>query len=66
MGFLNDFINKFFGNKSQRDIKEILPILELTKATYEKVKLLSNDELRNASDELKKTSEILILTNNRK
>ena len=52
MGF-NDILKKMFGNKAQRDLKEIEPIVELVKAAYEKVINLSNDELRAKVDELK-------------
>ncbi len=53
MGFFNDLINKFFSNKSQRDIKEILPIVEKIKAEYARIKELSNDQLRSESWSLK-------------
>lgn len=45
MGF-NDFLSKIFGNKSQRDLKEITPLVNKVKEQYEQVKLLSHDELR--------------------
>ncbi len=48
-----EFIKKLFGNKSQRDIKEINPILNETLAAYEKIKNLSNDELRAKTQEFK-------------
>lgn len=53
MGFLNELINKFFGNKSQRDIKEILPIVEQIKVEFAKLESLSNDELRQTTTDLK-------------
>lgn len=37
MGFL-DFITKIFGNKSQRDLKEITPVVDKIKEQYEQVK----------------------------
>ncbi|MFZ4399111.1 MAG: preprotein translocase subunit SecA [Bacteroidales bacterium] len=46
-------ISKLFGNKSQRDIKEISPLLEATKKAYESIKLLTNDELRAKTQEFK-------------
>ena len=52
MGF-NDFLGKVFGNKSQRDYKEISPIVESIKAVYEEVSKLSNDELRAKTETLK-------------
>jgi preprotein translocase subunit SecA len=45
MGF-NDVLKKVFGNKAQRDLKEIEPYVEKIKNAYEKVVTLSNDELR--------------------
>jgi preprotein translocase subunit SecA len=45
MGF-NDFLQKLFGNKSQRDLKEIQPWVEKVKAAYPAIEKLSNDELR--------------------
>ena len=41
-----DFFKKFLGNKSQRDIKEIMPYIDTTLGFYEEIKKLSNDELR--------------------
>ncbi len=52
MGF-NDILRKFFGNKAQRDLKEIEPYVELIKKAYEEIKNLSNDELRNRTEILK-------------
>ena len=45
MGFL-DVLSKLFGNKSQRDLKEITPWVERIKAVYPEIDALSNDELR--------------------
>jgi preprotein translocase subunit SecA len=45
MGF-NDILTKLFGNKSQRDLKEINPFVDKIKATYSEIEKLSNDELR--------------------
>ena len=52
MGF-NEFLTKLFGNKSQRDLKEITPYVEKVKAVYPSIKELSNDELRAKTDEIK-------------
>jgi preprotein translocase subunit SecA len=41
------FIAKIFGTKSEKDIKRIMPLVEQTKAEGEKLKSISNDELRN-------------------
>jgi preprotein translocase subunit SecA len=46
-------LQKLFGDKSTRDIKEINPILHHIKDAYEIIKNLSNDELRNKTLEFK-------------
>lgn len=45
MGF-NDILTKLFGNKSQRDLKEINPFVDKIKASYAEIEKLSNDDLR--------------------
>ena len=45
MGF-NDLLKKLFGNKSDRDLKEIRPIVDKINAIYPTLTSLSNDELR--------------------
>ncbi|MDE7452272.1 MAG: preprotein translocase subunit SecA, partial [Paramuribaculum sp.] len=44
---LNSFLSKIFGNKSQRDLKEIRPIVDSIIALGPELQPLSNDELRN-------------------
>ena len=44
----NSFLSKIFGNKSQRDLKEIQPIVNKIKALGPQMKELSNDQLRDA------------------
>lgn len=51
---LNDILKKLFGNKSDRDMKELVPIVGQVNAEWEKIKNISNDELRAASEEMKK------------
>ena len=53
MGF-NEFIGKLFGNKATRDMKEIKPWVDKVKAIYPEISKLSNDELRDRTEELKK------------
>ncbi|MCX6214040.1 preprotein translocase subunit SecA [Spirosoma sp.] len=48
-----NLIAKFFGTKSQRDIKELLPYVEKVNAEFAQLKDLSNDELRRVSADLK-------------
>ncbi|MDR2473085.1 MAG: preprotein translocase subunit SecA [Tannerella sp.] len=45
MGF-NDILAKLFGNKSQRDLREITPYVDKIKEVYPSIKALSDDELR--------------------
>lgn len=52
MGFL-DFLSKLFGNKSQRDLKEITPWVDKIKLIYEEVQSLSHDELRQRTAQLR-------------
>jgi len=42
-----------FGNKSERDVKAITPQLNDVLEAYKKIVLLSNDELRAKTQELK-------------
>ncbi len=44
--FITSFVSKLFGSKSERDIKEITPIVEQIKSEYSKIQSLSHDELR--------------------
>ncbi|MDE6085178.1 MAG: preprotein translocase subunit SecA, partial [Muribaculaceae bacterium] len=43
---LTSLLSKLFGNKSQRDLKEIQPIVDKIKALGPKMEALTNDELR--------------------
>ncbi len=45
MNFI-EIITKLFGNKAQKDMRAIQPIVEQIKAEYERIDALSNDELR--------------------
>lgn len=53
MGFL-DFISKIFGNKSQRDLKEIMPYVDKIKAFEGEISALSHDELRQRTQDIRK------------
>ena len=53
MGF-NDVMTKLFGNKAQRDIRAIRPIVEQVNKVYPSLAALSNDELRAKTRELKR------------
>ncbi len=54
MAIVNKILKKFLGNKSERDIREIMPILEEIKTEYERIKNFSNDELREESTRIKR------------
>lgn len=51
MNFIQ-LITKLFGNKSQKDMREIMPYVEKIKAAYTEIDALSNDELRARSQAL--------------
>ena len=52
MGFV-DFLKSLFGSKSDRDLREIRPVLDSILAIYPSLEKLSNDELRAKIDEVK-------------
>ena len=45
MGFI-DIITKLFGNKSQKDMKAVMPYVDKIKAVYAEIDALSDDDLR--------------------
>ncbi len=49
------FLNKIFGNKSQRDLKEIQPIVNKIKALVPEMQGLTNDELRETITKVRKS-----------
>jgi preprotein translocase subunit SecA len=53
MAFITKLLGKILGNKSDRDINEIMPKVEAVKTEYSRVTLLTNDELRDETDRLK-------------
>ncbi len=53
MSIVNDFLGKVFGNKADRDLRQISPYIEKINQEYEKIKSLSNDDLRKKTLELK-------------
>ncbi|MDA3891600.1 MAG: preprotein translocase subunit SecA [Salinivirgaceae bacterium] len=52
MSIIDGLLTKFFGNKSDRDIKEINPFVGLTNEEFQKLSSISNDELRGKTKEL--------------
>ncbi len=53
MAFVTKLLSKILGNKSDRDIKDIDPVIQAIKKDYERIVKLSNDQLRDESDRLK-------------
>ena len=53
MGF-NDIISKIFGNKAQRDLNEVNPVVKRIKEAYVAVEQLSDDALRERTKELER------------
>src|SRR5690242_1707115 len=47
------FLTKIFGNKSDKDVKEISPLVEQINTEFAALQSLSNDELRRKSDEFR-------------
>ena len=47
-------ISQLFGNKAQRDLKEMNPYVKLIKDVYPEIEKLSNDELRSRAKEVEK------------
>jgi preprotein translocase subunit SecA len=64
MDVINKLLTKFFGNKSDRDIKEIMPFVEKAKEEFEKLLKLSNDELREQTKLLQQRITSFIQTEN--
>lgn len=53
MGFV-EVLSKLFGNKSQRDLREIMPYVDKVKAVYPEIEKLDNDALRERTEQLKR------------
>jgi preprotein translocase subunit SecA len=53
LDFITKGIAKVFGTKSDRDLKEITPLIGKINGEWEQLKAISNDELRNKTTELK-------------
>ncbi|MDR3269024.1 MAG: preprotein translocase subunit SecA [Tannerella sp.] len=52
MGF-NNIMTKLFGNKSERDLKEITPYVKQITDVYPSIQALSNDDLRTRTQEIR-------------
>ena len=53
MAFVSKLLGKLLGNKSERDIKEVAPIVDKIKIEYDRIVQLTNDDLRAESTKLK-------------
>ncbi|MDB5284583.1 MAG: preprotein translocase, SecA subunit [Bacteroidota bacterium] len=53
MGFFDKLVTSIFGNKNDREYKAMQPIVAQINEEYEKLKVLSNDELRNKTVEFR-------------
>ena len=47
LGFINKGIAKVFGTKSDRDIKELTPYVNLINEEFQQLVAISDDDLRN-------------------
>ncbi len=54
MNIVSKILGLFLGNKYERDLKELSPYIELINSEFEKLKDLTNDQLRDKSDSLRK------------
>ena len=55
LGSINKLFGKILGNKSDRDIKSLAPLVEKIKAEYAKLSSISNDQLRQMTVDFKST-----------
>ncbi|MCK4346783.1 MAG: preprotein translocase subunit SecA, partial [Bacteroidales bacterium] len=53
MSAISGVLGKIFGNKYEKDLRELTPYVQIINVEYEKIETLSNDELRKRSVELK-------------
>jgi preprotein translocase subunit SecA len=54
MAFINGILKKFFGTKSEKDMKLIQPYVDKTLEAYERIDSLTHDELRAETQKIKK------------
>ena len=52
-----EFITKLFGNKAQKDMREVQPYVDMVKEVYPEIDALSNDDLRARSQALMATTQ---------
>ena len=54
MSIIDSILSSFFGNKANRDMKEIQPHVDKVKKEYNRIKGFTNDQLRSETDLLRK------------
>ncbi len=54
MSIINNVLGLFLGNKYERDLKEINPYIDKIHIEFDKLKDISNDSLRDLTDEIRK------------
>ena len=52
---LNGILKSIFGSKSERDVKKLKPTLDKIKAIYPEISQLSNDQLRERTQEIRQS-----------
>jgi len=60
MSFVDKLVSKLFGSKTDRDIKEISPVIELVNTEFAKLQSISNDELRHKTIEFKQAIKLAV------
>ena len=63
MSFINKVISSFVGNKSDRDVKEVTPLLNKIKDIYPSMENITNDELREKTNILRQKIQDYIKVN---
>ncbi len=53
MALITKILGKILGNKSERDIKEVMPVIEAIKSEFTRISAFSTDELRQESLRIK-------------
>ena len=51
---LQSLLKKIFGDRNEKAMKELWPVVDEIKSEYEKITLLSDDDLKAKTDEFKK------------
>ena len=64
INFISGLAGKLFGSKADRDIKEVMPLVEKIKVEFPKLASLSHDQLRAKSDDFRKRIQDFLKTEN--